>query len=240
MNTFWVIGRHPVEELLTSKEQKALKVIVASDTPRETKQAVSSACREANVPVSDCSRAEWGRRTGDRENGHIAAEVAEYRYKELEPWLERLPESASVLILDGVTDPQNFGAVIRSARAFGIDGVVVPKDRSCPVTGSVFRASAGAAAHVSVVPVTNLSRALEMMKEAGFWTYAAEGSAAEDATLWKPAKRTAIVLGNEETGVRRLVREHCDGSLRIPMSAGIDSLNVSVTAGIFSFLLRKV
>jgi 23S rRNA (guanosine2251-2'-O)-methyltransferase len=117
--------------------------------------------------------------------------------------------------------------------------VVVPKDRSCPVTGAVFRASAGAAAHVSLVHVTNLSRAVERLKEERFWVYAAEGEGETELSSFEAPSRCAVVLGSEGGGVRRLVRERCDGSLRIAMAPGAESLNVGVAAGIFAWSLRK-
>jgi len=115
---------------------------------------------------------------------------------------------------------------------------VIPRDRSCPVTSAVFRTSAGAAAHVPVVQVKNLSRAVEELQEAGFWVYAAVMDGETDVSAFSPARRTGFVLGNEETGVRRLVREKCDGTVRIPMEEGIDSLNVGVSSGILAYCAR--
>jgi 23S rRNA (guanosine2251-2'-O)-methyltransferase len=157
----------------------------------------------------------------------------------MEDWVSALPGTARVFLLDGITDPGNLGGILRSARGFAFDGVVLPVDRSCPVTGAVFRASAGAAAHVPVVRVTNLVRAIERMQEAGFWLYAAEGSEGTDLSAFAPAKRTAIVLGSEEKGIRRLARDRCDGAVRIPMAPGAESLNVSVAAGIIAYSIRK-
>jgi 23S rRNA (guanosine2251-2'-O)-methyltransferase len=194
--------------------------------------------RELSLPCLACSREEWERRTGEKEGG-IAAEMAEFRYAELEEWLAALPETARAFLLDGITDPHNLGAILRSARAFGFDGVITPADRSCPVTGAVFRASAGAAAHIPVLQVRNLVRAIERLQEARFWLYAAEGGGETELSGFRPAGRTAVVLGSEERGVRRLARERCDGSLRITMSQGVESLNVSVAAGILAFSLKK-
>jgi 23S rRNA (guanosine2251-2'-O)-methyltransferase len=157
----------------------------------------------------------------------------------MEEWVSALPETARVFLLDGITDPRNLGAILRSARAFAFDGVLLPADRSCPVTGAVFRASAGAAAHVPVVQVTNLARAIERLQDAGFWLYAAEGAGGTDLSAFSPAKRTAIVLGSEEKGIRRLARERCDGAVLIPMAPGAESLNVSVAAGIIAYSIRK-
>jgi 23S rRNA (guanosine2251-2'-O)-methyltransferase len=236
----WVTGRHPVEEVLASKRQQARKVLLSEKVLPELRTRIERRAAERSIPCLTCPRDEWERRTGEKEGGGIAAEIAEFRYAELEDWISALPENARAFLLDGVTDPQNMGAILRSARAFSFDGVTIPADRSCPVTGSVFRASAGAAAHVPVVQVTNLSRTIERLQEAGFWIHAAEsGGEGSELSAFRPAKRTAIVLGSEEKGIRRLAREKCDGGIRIGMAAGVDSLNVAVAAGIIAYSLRK-
>ena len=239
VGSIWVTGRHPVEELLASATQRARKVLLSDAIPKEVRAGFERRAKELALPCLTCPRQEWERRTGEREGGGIAAEIAEYVYAGMEEWVSALPETARVFLLDGITDPRNLGAILRSARAFAFDGVVLPADRSCPVTGAVFRASAGAAAHVPVVQVTNVSRAIERLQEAGFWLYAAEGTGGTDLSAFAPAKRTAIVLGSEEKGIRRLARERCDGAVRIPMAPGAESLNVSVAAGIVAYSIRK-
>jgi len=239
MPPMWVTGKHPVEELLGSRAQRARKVLLSDAVPPETRSALERRARELSLPCHTCPREEWERRTGEREGGGIAAEVAGFLYAELEEWIRGLPETARAFLLDGVTDPHNLGAILRSAFAFGFDGVILPADRSCPVTGTVFRSSAGAAAHLPVVQVGNLVRAIERLQESGFWLYAAEGGDGKEISDFQPAKRTAVVMGSEEKGVRRLAREKCDGTLRIGMAPGVDSLNVSVAAGIIAFTLRK-
>ncbi|MHB1012816.1 MAG: 23S rRNA (guanosine(2251)-2'-O)-methyltransferase RlmB [Desulfobacteria bacterium] len=237
--SMWVTGRHPVEELFASATQRARKVLLSDAIPKEVRAGFEKRAKELALPCLTCPRQEWERRTGEREGGGIAAEIAEYAYAGLEEWVSALPGTARVFLLDGITDPGNLGGILRSARAFSFDGVVLPADRSCPVTGAVFRASAGAAAHVPVVQVTNLVRAIERLQEAGFWLYAAEGAEGTDLPAFAPAKRTAIVLGSEEKGIRRLTRERCDGAVRIPMAPGAESLNVSVAAGIIAYSIRK-
>lgn len=234
----WITGRHPVEELLSGGVVKAARVLLSEGLPAGDREAFRGRSESAGIPCSTCSKSEWERRTGDKGGSGIAAEIAEYRNMDLSAWIESSPARATVFLLDGITDPQNLGAILRSAKAFGVTGVIVPKDRSCPVTPAVFRASAGAAAHVPVVAVTNLSRAVETLQECGFWVYAAAKEGEIDVSSLAPSERTGIVLGSEEHGIRRLVREKCDGSVRIPMDPGIDSLNVGVTAGILAFHLR--
>ena len=233
--SIWVTGRHPVEELLASTKQRPRKILLSDAVSADARAAFERRAKELALPCLTCPRREWERRTGEREGGGIAAEIAGYVYADLEEWISGLRESAWAFLLDGITDPGNLGAILRSARAFAFDGVVLPADRSCPVTGAVFRASAGAAARIPVVQVTNLVRAVERMQEAGFWVFAAEGKEGTDLAEFTPAKRTAVVLGSEERGIRRLVLDRCDGLLRIPMAKGVDSLNVSVAAGIIAY-----
>jgi 23S rRNA (guanosine2251-2'-O)-methyltransferase len=234
----WVSGRHCVEELLGSARQRVRKILVSDSVPADVRKAVSARAAAAGVPCLFCARDAWRKRTGETEGGGVAAEIAEFRYDDLEEWVAALPGRAVAFLLDGVTDPQNLGAVIRNARAFAVAGVVVPKDRTCPVTAAVIRASAGAAAHVPVVQVTNLARTIDDLKEKGFWVYAAVGGGETDIRDLSPAKRTGFVLGSEDAGIRKLVRDRCDGAVRIGMASGVDSLNVAVAAGILAFCAR--
>jgi 23S rRNA (guanosine2251-2'-O)-methyltransferase len=140
-----------------------------------------------------------------------------------------------LLVLDGVTDPHNLGACLRSADAAGAHAVVIPRDRAAAVDGVVRKVAAGAAEFVPVATVTNLARALDMLKERGVWVVGTDGEASEtlyDADLDRPL---ALVLGAEGDGMRRLTRERCDFLVRIPMAGQVESLNVSVAAGIALF-----
>ncbi|MDX1815206.1 MAG: 23S rRNA (guanosine(2251)-2'-O)-methyltransferase RlmB [Thermodesulfobacteriota bacterium] len=236
----WITGHHPVEEVLSSRSQQLRKVLLSDSLSGKLRGSFAALAEIAGVPCLTCPREEWHRRTGEKEGGGVAVEIAEFRYAELGSWLSSLPARTTAFLLDGITDPHNLGTVLRNARAFGFSGIVIPRDRSCPVTPAVFRASAGAAAHVPVVQVTNLARAVEELQETGFWIYAAVMDGETDVSTFAPPHRTGFVLGGEDTGIRRLVREKCDGTVRIPMEAGIDSLNVGVTSGILAFCARVV
>ena len=234
----WVTGQHPVEELLSSRLQQPRKILLSEAVPDKVRDGFAARAKTAGVPCLSCPREEWHRRTGEREGGGIAAEIMEFRYADLKAWVASFSRREAVFLLDGITDPHNLGTVLRNARAFGFSGIVIPRDRSCPVTPAVFRASAGAAAHVPVVQVTNLARAIEGLQESGFWVHAAATDGETDLSSFVPATRTGFVLGSEEVGIRRLVREKCDGTLRIPMERGIDSLNVGVASGILAYCTR--
>ena len=143
-----------------------------------------------------------------------------------------------VLILDGVTDPQNLGSILRSADQFGVGTVLVPGHGSARVSRAVAAASAGATAWISPMVVTNLVAAMEELKKAGYWIYGADldGRAVDTVDL---GGKVALVMGSEGKGMRRLVREHCDATIRIPASGHVDSLNVSVAAGILLYEIRR-
>lgn len=172
----------------------------------------------------------------DQITGHARHQgiVASVRAGVLRADLDEILENAScplLLILDGVTDPHNLGACLRSADAFGVDALIVPKDRSVNVNATVAKVASGAADTVPVITVTNLARALEHLKTRGVWCIAADvdGENLYDAELGGPL---AWVLGAEGKGVRRLTRENCDRVVSIPMQGMVESLNVSVAAGI--------
>ena len=170
----------------------------------------------------------------------VVAWVGPYPYSGLEEILAT-PDPLAV-VLDGVTDPRNLGAVLRTADGAGASGVVVPKDRAAGVTPAAVKASAGASEHVRVARETNLRQALERMKEAGVWTYAAEDAARARAPAYTDLDLSgpvALVLGSEGRGIRRLVREGCDGTVFIPMRGAVSSLNISVAAAILLFEARR-
>jgi 23S rRNA (guanosine2251-2'-O)-methyltransferase len=175
---------------------------------------------------------------GMRHQGVVASVDAALPHVTLADVLEHPPEPPLLLVLDGVTDPHNLGACLRSADAFGAHAIVVPKDRAVGVNATVAKAASGAADTVPVVTVTNLARALRELKEAGVWIVGAEagGESLFTADLSGPL---AWVLGAEGEGLRRLTREHCDRLVGIPTSGTVASLNVSVAAGVCLFATRR-
>jgi 23S rRNA (guanosine2251-2'-O)-methyltransferase len=171
--------------------------------------------------------------------GVVALVAAEMRAHTLGELLDGLAEPALLLVLDGVTDPHNLGACLRSADAFGAHAVIVPKDRAAGLNATVSKAASGAADTIPMVSVTNLARSLRKLKEHGVWIVGADASGEEnlfDADLSGPL---AWVLGAEGAGLRRLTREHCDRLVRIPLLGTVESLNVSVAAGVCLFATRQ-
>jgi 23S rRNA (guanosine2251-2'-O)-methyltransferase len=198
---------------------------------------IASEAAARRVPLKRVSRDQIEELARGGTHQGVVARVGPYPYSGLEEILTA-PDPL-VVVLDGVTDPRNLGAVLRAADGAGASGVVIPKDRAVGVTPAAVKASAGASEHVRVARETNIRRALEKMKEAGVWAYAAEGGAAQAYTSLDLSGPVAFVLGSEGRGVRRLVREACDGVVSIPMHGAVSSLNVSVAAAVLLFEARR-
>jgi 23S rRNA (guanosine2251-2'-O)-methyltransferase len=226
-----IYGVRPVVEALRGGRRKVFEVLDASGNAE-----VAQAATTAGVPVKKVPHARVGELARGGVHQGVAALAEPYPYAELEDLLAA-PDPL-VVLLDGVTDPHNLGAVLRVADGAGASGVLIPKDRAVGVTAAVVKASAGASEHVPVSRVTNLRRAIDAMKKAGLWVYAAEvgGTPYTDLDLAGPV---GLVLGSEGRGVRRLVREGCDGAVCVPMLGAVGSLNVSVAAAVLLYEARR-
>ena len=173
------------------------------------------------------------------ENGVQLKTLTNYSENMLPEFLESLKDAPFLLILDTVQDPHNLGACLRSANAAGVHAVIAPKDKSVGLTPAAIKVACGAAEFTPFFQVTNLARTLELFKEKGIWLFGAAGEAG--ATIYQQDFRgsIAIVLGNEESGLRRLTRDHCDHLFKIPMRGHVESLNVSVAAGVCLFEAQR-
>lgn len=180
-----------------------------------------------------------GMAQGGRHQGVVAKVAAQQKYLTVDDVLDGLTEPALLLVLDGVTDPHNLGACLRVADAAGAHAVIAPKDRACGLNATAIKVASGAADTVPYIVVTNLARSLRDIKERGIWTIGAAGEATQDLYAIAQKGATAWVLGAEGEGLRRLTRETCDELARIPMHGGVESLNVSVAAGICLFEARR-
>lgn len=168
----------------------------------------------------------------------IALEVEPFRYADLDDLLASIADSGKsgfLLILDGIQDPHNLGALIRSAACAGCDGVIIPRDRACGVTAAAEKASAGAVETIPVAQVTNVAQSLETMKKAGYWVYGLAGEAGKSLYDVDFSGRVVLVIGGEGEGIRPLVRKQCDLLMAIPQYGGVGSLNASVAGGIALF-----
>ncbi len=218
-------------EALRSRRREVFEVLDAAGN-----REVSEVAAASGLSVREAPRARVDELARGGAHQGVVARVGPYPYVYLDELLAS-PDPLLV-VLDGVTDPRNLGAVLRAADGAGAGGVVIPKDRAVGVTAAAVKASAGASEHVPVARETNLRRAIDRMKEAGIWVYAAEvgGTTYTGLDLAGPV---ALVLGSEGRGVRRLVREGCDGAVSIPMLGAVGSLNVSVAAAVLLYEARR-
>ncbi len=234
-----VYGIRPVEELLRSRRPVEM-LFVAERSP--TLAALVDRARTQGVTVQSRTAEELDELSAGKLNQGVVALAGDFVYLSVEELIARATSPARVpllLLLDGVQDPQNLGALVRSAHVLGADGVILPKDRAASVTATVVKASAGATEHMPIARCTNLVRAIEQLKEAGIWTV---GAAAEPGELpWAIdfTVPTALVLGAEGRGLRPLVARSCDRAVCVPMAGQVASLNVSAAGAILLYEVAR-
>lgn len=230
----FVYGVNPVLEALRAHPADVVRVLVARGRDGRRSRGAEKVVQEASgahVRIEDIEQGELQRRAHGGVHQGVGAELAEFKYSELEELLET-SGPAFLLALDGVTDPQNLGALVRSAHGLGASGVLLPKDRAAGVTPAVFKAAAGALEHCRVARVTNLARAIEQLKAFGVWTVALAADGDKELCEIDLAVPVALVLGSEGAGVRPLVRKTCDHVARIDMRGNVGSLNVAAAGAV--------
>jgi 23S rRNA (guanosine2251-2'-O)-methyltransferase len=231
-----VYGLNPVRELLRAASAEVSELWLAEGGTRGAAFAeLERLARAAGAKVRAAPRPKLDRLAGTDRHQGVVAVVAEFRYADLDAVLARATGSGRpplVVVLDGVEDPHNLGAIVRSTHALGGHGVVIPKDRAVGVTAAVAKASAGAVERCAVARVTNVTKALEQLQEAGVWSVALAADGERPLSALDLRGPTALVLGSEGEGLRPLVRKTCDFSAHIPMSGELDSLSVSASAAI--------
>lgn len=234
-----VFGIHAVAAALKRGAGHVSVVWTAQGADHKSRlQPLIDAARECGVMVQSVTREELdGLADGGRHQGVVARlrRVRSGDERDLKEFLAALTEPAFLLVLDGVQDPHNLGACLRSADAAGVHAVIVPRDRAAGLTSTARKTASGAAETLPFFQVTNLARALRQMQEAGIWLIGADGAAETSLYAVDLKGPLALVLGAEGEGMRRLTREHCDVLAKIPMTGSVSSLNVSVAAAVFMF-----
>jgi 23S rRNA (guanosine2251-2'-O)-methyltransferase len=238
-----VYGVHAVAALLAQRPGSIKKLLLARGAKNTQLDTLIESAVAAGVAMQPRSRAELDAlMPGARHQGVIAVvRAATYARDEktLPEFLAALTEPALLLVLDGVQDPHNLGACLRTADAAGAHALIMPRDRAAGITPVVHKVASGAVESVPIFPVTNLARTLRVLRDAGIWVYGASGDAGEGLFGSELTGPVALVLGSEGKGLRRLTREHCDHLLAIPMAGQVESLNVSVAAGVLLFEARR-
>jgi 23S rRNA (guanosine2251-2'-O)-methyltransferase len=227
-----IYGLNPVLEALRSHPEQVRFVAISREHGSKMQRVVAEATK-AGVPVRTMQPEQIDRLAARGVHNGIVAEVAESGYADFDAVVAQ-EGTRFLLILDSITDPQNFGAILRVAEGFGVDLVVTPLHESVGLTPAAVKASAGASQWVKVAQVVNLARSIEALKKDGYWIYAAAASGDAPSEIDFRGK-VALVLGNEGKGIRRNVLEHCDRVVTIPMSGHVESFNVATAAAVLCY-----
>ncbi len=235
-------GIHAIGALLRRSPERVESLAVLRGRRDRRLDELLQAARAHGIAVRECAREELDRLAPGVHQGAVAEVRAALPLGEealFDALLPGLTEPPLLLVLDGVTDPHNLGACLRSADAFGAHAVIVPRDNAAPLNATARKAASGAADMVPLVVVTNLARTLRALQQAGVWIVGAAGEAAQALSAVDLRAAVALVMGAEGGGMRRLTREHCDHLAAIPMCGEVSSLNVSVATGVFLYEARR-
>ena len=240
-----IYGPNAVLEALRAGKRPIETITILESARPERLKSLLDLARQKNVPVHRVPRLDLDRTVGDARHQGVIARVAAARYTDADELLDQLeakigtPDPPLVLGLDGVEDPRNMGSILRTAECAGVHGVFIAERRAVGLTSVVAKVAAGALEYVPVARVTNLVRLIDQLKERNIWVVGAAAEATQLYTDWDWRLPAAIFMGSEGHGLHRLVREHCDTLVRIPVAGRLESLNVSVAAGVLLYEVRR-
>jgi len=239
-STELIYGLLPVLEALRADNRRIDKVLLVDGAREKRLSEVVDLCRSHGISFNWVPRETFAKylQAGVNHQGVLALTAAS-EYVDADEILDKAGETPLILLLDGVEDPRNLGAILRVAECAAVDGVVIPERRAVGLTDTVAKSSAGAIEHVKVAKTGNLNRFIEQVKEQNIWVVGTSMDAEMEYSEWDWTRPSALVLGGEGSGLHRLVAENCDVLVKIPMYGKIDSLNVSVAAGVILFEARR-
>lgn len=235
-----IAGKNPIVQAIKAN-RKINKILISKQIKKQTEQEIRGLLKNKKTKIEFVSKAELDAITNSKHQGLIAY-VEPYRYVSVQAILQKAKDKDELpflIILDELEDPHNLGAILRTAEAVGVHGVIIPKHRAVGLTQTVAKASAGAIEHVPVAQVTNIAKTIDILKEENIWIVGAAGEASEDYRSLDGQTAIAIVIGNEGRGISRLVKDKCDWTIRIPMQGKITSLNASVAASLLLFEIYR-
>jgi 23S rRNA (guanosine2251-2'-O)-methyltransferase len=235
-------GINPVREALRHGGVDIREIWVTEGRRGTPLAEVLEQARQKGIPVTYRRREELDRRAGVRSHQGLVAVGRAFAYADLDEAVANRHEAfrhSCLLILDGILDPQNLGSLIRTAHCFGVNGVIIPENRAAAVTPATVKASAGAAGYIPVARVVNLVQTIQALKDRGFWIYGADARGGRQPEELMIEGDIALVMGSEGKGIRPLVRRQLDFSLSVPLAGRVDSLNVSVAAGIILHAIMR-
>lgn len=236
-----IIGRKPVLEALNSDEEVS-QVFILFGQEGGIIEAIRVAAKKKGIKVNQVPFEKFRQITQSKIAQGVAASKSEQKYYDLYEIINESKKSRYplLLILDSIQDTHNVGAILRSADCSGVDGIIITKNNSAPINETVVKTSAGASEHVKITLINNLAQTIDELKQKGFWIVGSYLEGAKDYTKVDYKIPIAVIVGNEEKGIRKLTADKCDHLVRIPMKGKIQSLNVSVAAGVMLFeILRQ-
>jgi 23S rRNA (guanosine2251-2'-O)-methyltransferase len=235
-----IYGVLPVVEALRASVRRIDRVLIAEGAKEARLSSIFDLCRERSIPWVKTPASQIARFAGpDVNHQGVIAVVSAAVYSDVDEILASAQDTPLILILDGIEDPRNLGAILRVADGAGVDGVVIPERRAVGLTDTVAKSSAGAVEHVKVAKTPNLNRLIQSLKKEDIWIVGTTVEATLSYTQWDWTKPSALVLGGEGSGLHRLVAENCDILVKIPMFGHVNSLNVSVAAGVVLFEAQR-
>ena len=237
MNELYVAGRNPVLELLKTDKQIDKLYILKGDLKGSIQKIIGIA-KDRKIVIQQVDKMKLDSMSDGNAHQGVVALVTGYEYSSLDEILkfaQNKGESPFLVVLDGIEDTHNLGAIVRTAESAGVHGIIIPKRRSAMVNQTVYKSSAGAVEHIKIAQVTNISQTIDNLKKAGIWFYGADADAEEAYYNTKLTGPIALLIGNEGKGISRIVKEKCDFLVRIPMKGEIGSLNASNAASILIY-----
>lgn len=235
-----IIGKNPVFEAIKSK-RTINKILISQHIQNQVEKEVTAASRKQNIPIQKVPRQKMDQLSDGKHQGIIAF-ISSYEYSTVEDILQiakQRNELPFIMILDELEDPYNLGAILRTADATGVHGVIIPKRRSVGLTDIVGKTSAGAVEHIPVARVTNIAKTIEQLQSENIWVVGTDEDGEEDYRTLDGNTAIALVIGNEGRGVSRLVKEKCDWMVQLPMKGHIPSLNASVASSLLMYEIYR-
>lgn len=238
-----IYGVNPVRETLLANILPIEKIILARGRKGRDIDEIRKIAAERNIIVTHDDKYHITSLAGNKSHQGIACICNDYRYADIDTVIENNNEHLTgnfILILDGIEDPQNLGSIIRTSYCSGINGIIIPQNRSAAVTSTVIKVSAGAALHFPVAQVVNIARTIDYLKDRGFWIFGSDAHGQSDLHTLDYRGHVCLVIGSEERGIRPLVKKKCDHVISLEMMDTFDSLNVSVAAGIIVYEISRI
>ncbi|PWM46171.1 MAG: 23S rRNA (guanosine(2251)-2'-O)-methyltransferase RlmB [Clostridiales bacterium] len=237
-----VCGRNPIIELISS-DRTVDKIFVRRGQREGSILKILAMAKDYRITVVEADKAKLDAMSGGANHQGVVALATDFVYCDVEDIIDVAQarnEKPFILIIDGITDPHNLGALIRTAHAVGVHGIILPKRNACGLTTTVYKAAAGSCEHIKIARVVNIAETISYIKQKNIWVYGADGKAENNIYKTDFTGASALVLGDEGRGVSRLVRDRCDALVKIPMREDANSLNVSVAGGVLMYeILRQ-